>query len=174
MNLLAKSVVSVAVLVVGLAVVGYFLPLEYAVEREIVIKGKPEQVHSYVADLNQWDAWSPWKAGDDTMVITVGEKATGVGASQSWQGRDGTGELIFTKVEENKRVDYDLTFDGAMKSSAFVSYAADGEGTKVTWRMNGTMPDSVIGGYFAMMMDSMVGGYFEDGLSRLKSAVEGA
>lgn len=172
MSLLAKSVIGVASLVVILAVIGYFLPLDYAVEREIMINSAPGQVHKYVADLNQWDAWSPWKAGDDTMVITVGEKATGVGASQSWKGRDGTGELVFTKVEENKRVDYDMVFDGQMKSSAYLAYSAEGDSTRVTWRMSGSMPASVIGGYFAMMMDSMVGGYFEDGLNRLKATIE--
>jgi hypothetical protein len=155
-------------------VVGLFLPTQYTVTRTQVIKGKPASIHPHVNDLNKWDAWAPWKDEDPSLVITLGKKKSGVGASQSWSGKDGNGTLIFTKSSKKEGIDYDLSFnDGAYKCSAFIHYRDIGAGTHVTWTMTGDMAVPVIGGYFSMTMDSMAGPMFQRGLTRLKNVVEG-
>jgi len=160
---------------VAVVVVGLFLPTSYMVERSIVIDAPPSQIHKYVGDLNNWDAWEPWKEEDPTLVVTHGEKTKGVGASQSWVGESGDGALTFTKDSPIEGIQYDLVFDGGTyvcQSAMIYDPLGDGE-TKVTWTMIGDMGTPVIGGYFAMMMDSMVGEMFEKGLSNLKNSVEG-
>lgn len=155
-------------------VVGLFLPTQYTVTRTQVIQGKPASIHAHVNNLAKWEGWAPWKEEDPTLVVTLGKKSSGVGANQSWVGKDGNGSLTITKSSKKEGIDYDLAFnDGAYKCSAFIHYRDIGGGTHVTWTMQGDIGVAVIGGYLAMSMDSMAGPMFQRGLTRLKNVVEG-
>ena len=171
MKRIGITLISLTVLVV---LVGLLLPTEYSLNRSLVINAKSEKIHEYVGDLTKWDLWAPWKEEDPSIVTTYGEKTAGVGASQSWVGKDGDGSLTFTMSSPTKGIEYDLFFEaGAYKCWAAMHYDTLGENaTKVIWSMKGNMDMPVIGGYFAMMMDSMVGKMFERGLSKLKEQVE--
>lgn len=173
MKILRTILSVIVILIVILVVVGLFLPTSYTVERSIVIDAPAAQIHEYVGDLNNWDAWEPFREGDPTIVVTYGEKTKGVGATQSWVGESGDGALTFTKDSPVEGIEYDLIFDqGTSESAIKYSPLEDGE-TEVTWTMSGDMGTPVIGGYFVLMMDSMVGGMFDKGLSNLKGTVEG-
>ena len=174
MRILKTAAVTFVVFIAAVAVIGFFLPTKYAVERSVVIDATPEKIHGYVEDLKKWDEWAPWKGEAPSIVVTLGEKTSGVGASQSWVGDSGTGALTITKSSPENGIEYDLLFDGGRyecKSSMKYSRLPDG-GTKVTWKMSGDMGRSLTGGYFAILMGSMVGSIFEKGLSNLKSTVE--
>jgi len=154
-------------------VVGLFLPTQYTVTRTQVISGKPAVIHAYVDDLTKWNGWAPWKDEDPSLTITLGDKTSGVGASQSWVGKDGNGSLIFTQSSPDRGIDYDLSFnDGMYKCSAFIHYRDLGGNTHVTWTMTGDMAVPVVGGYLALTMDSMAGPMFQRGLTQLKNVVE--
>lgn len=161
----------IAALVVLAVVVPVFLPDAYHVERSVVVEAPPETIHRLVGDLDQWDRWAPWKEEDPTIEtrITI---PTGVGAHQTWTGDSGDGELTFTASDPATGVSYDMSFDqGAHVSTGSIRYVAEGEGTRVTWIMDGEA-----GGwfqrYFVAMMDRMVGPMFEDGLGKLAAAAE--
>ena len=153
---------------------GLFLPTEYSLNRSILIHAKSEVIHAYVGDLTKWDLWAPWKEEDPSIVTTYGEQTSGVGASQSWVGKDGDGSLTLTMSSPTKGIEYDLFFEaGAYKCWAAMHYDMVGKDTtNVTWSMKGNMDMPIIGGYFAMMMDSMVGTMFNRGLSNLKNQIE--
>ncbi|MEM7009371.1 MAG: SRPBCC family protein [Thermodesulfobacteriota bacterium] len=172
---LLKTIFSVLiVLIVVVVVIGLFLPTNYNIERSITIDAAPAEIHKYVGNLSNWNKWEPWRQADPSIVITPGEKTSGIGASQSWTGDSGDGALTFIKDSQTKGVEYDLVFDGgAYVSKSAITYdpLEDGE-TNVTWTMTGDMDAPVIGGYFVLMMDSMVGQMFEKGLENLKSTVE--
>lgn len=175
MRVLKTAAVILVVLILAIAAVGLFLPTRYAVERSVVIDATPADIHEYVGNLQKWDEWAPWKGEDPSIVVTLGEKTSGVGASQSWVGDSGTGALTITESSPEKGIEYDLLFDGGRyecKSSMKYSRLPDGD-TKVTWAMSGDMGRSLTGGYFAILMDSMAGSMFEKGLLNLKSRVEG-
>lgn len=154
--------------------VGLFLPTQYQVTKSKSIKATPEQIHHYVGDLDQWPEWSPWEKSDPSIKITAGKKRTGIGASQSWKGDSGDGELTFTYSSPQLGIRYDMMFDGADPSKAEMIYkpSADGESTLVTWTINGELTAPVIGGYFALIINGMIEPMFEDGLQRLKTVVE--
>ena len=169
-----KALVILASLIGIFILVGLFLPSQYTVVRTETIQAPPAIIHSHVNDLKKWEAWAPWKEEDPSLVVTIGTIDSGVGASQSWVGKDGNGSLTFTKSSPEQGIDYDLSFnDGMYKCEAFLHYDRQGEGSLVTWQMNGDMDIPVIGGYFATMMDSMAGPMFERGLTKLKKTVEG-
>ena len=168
-----KILIVLVVIVAAVAVVGFFLPTEYDVGRSVVIDAPPAKVHDYVGNLKKWEEWGPWQAHDSSIKITYGEKTQGVGAHYSWTSQDGPGELTITKSDPQTGVEYDMLFDNQFKAKGAVTYAKEGDGTRVTWSMSGNQDVPVVGGYFAALMDTMVGSYFEEGLANLKKKVEG-
>ena len=168
-----KLLIGLVVLVVILVAVGFFLPSSYEVKRSVVIDAKPSAVHKYVGNLEKWGEWEPWTEGDPTIETTLGKKTSGVGASQTWTGKEGDGKLTFTASDSDKGIEYDMEFDGGKwKSKGAMRYEAVEKKTTVTWEMTGTVELPVIGGYMALMMDGWTGPYFEKGLAKLKAKVE--
>lgn len=166
-----KFFVVVLLLLVVAAVVGYFLPHAYNVEESVVINAKPSKIHELVGDLKRWDDWAPWKEMDPSVQVTFGRETKGVGASQTWTGKDGVGFLQFTAADEDKGIEYDMKFDECPAKGA-MRYERMGDGTKVTWSMSGDVDMPVIGGYFALLMPRMIGPDFQKGLEKLKTQVE--
>jgi uncharacterized membrane protein len=174
LRIIRTIIAAVVVFVLVVAVVGLLLPTSYSVRRSIIIDAPPEKVHEYVGDLSKWERWSPWEEEDPTLIVTLGEKTSGVGASESWVGDSGGGAITITESSPSTGVKYDLLFNGGeYESEGSMTYEAlPEERTEVTWAMSGDMGKSVTGGYFALLMDSMVGNMFDKGLTNLKSVVE--
>ncbi len=174
MRFIKTAGVVLIILVITVAVIGLFLPTRYAVVRSTVVDASPGEIHEYVGNLKKWDLWTPWKEEDPSAVVTLGEKTSGVGASQSWVGESGTGALTITASSPKSGIEYDLLFDGGTyecKGSIRYDRLSDGD-TRVTWAMSGDMGKSLTSGYFALLMDTMVGNMFQKGLSNLKRVVE--
>lgn len=176
LRIIRKVVAAVVVFILIVAVIGLFLPTSYSVKRSIVIDAPPEKVHEYVGDLSKWETWSPWEEEDPTLIVTLGEKTTGVGASESWVGDSGDGALTITESSPSGGIKYELLFNGGeYESEGSITYETlPEEKTEVTWAMSGDMGKSVTGGYFALLMDTTVGNVFDKGLSNLKKTVESA
>jgi uncharacterized protein YndB with AHSA1/START domain len=162
-----------------LAAIGAMLPSKYELEREITISSDAPGVFAHIRDLRLWESWMPWSEQDDTLRITPGEVSQGVGATQSWVGKDGTGSLEITGVEENKFLEYDIFFgDSDKEKSSGVARARidldnnTSGSTKVVWGMSGEIKLPVIGGYFALYMNRLAGSMFDQGLRNLKEVVE--
>ena len=169
-----KSLIALLIIIIALfIVIGIFLPKDYTVSRSVVIDASSQQIHPYINNLNNWPKWSPWVENDPTLKVTVGDIASGVGASQSWVGKDGDGSLVITESNPQKGIDYDLEFNqGQFKCKSDFKYVPDGPDTQVVWEMKGKVDTPVLGGYFAAKMDKWVGAEFEKGLQNLKKAVE--
>ncbi|MBU1693737.1 MAG: SRPBCC family protein [Verrucomicrobia bacterium] len=162
-----------AVVAVGLVVVGLFLSREYEVERSILIQAHPIKIFTQVGILENWPAWNPWQDGTDpTYVVTLGDRTSGVGASQTCTSRHGAGEVRFTRTVPTQGIEYDFRFHDSWTAKAAVEFSPHEDGTLVTWRLRGRVEKPVIGGYLARMMDSMIGGMLDYGLKNLKKAVD--
>lgn len=173
MKWLKRIAIVLALLILVLIVVGFFLPTAYSVSRDMDIAAPPEKIHSYVGDLAKWDAWTPWKDADPSIVVTDGGQTTGVGATQSWTGDSGAGSLVFTMSSPDKGVAFDLSFDDQFEAKSTIVYQGRGANeTNVTWTMTGDAGIPVIGGYFALMMEGWVGPMYSLGLLKLKTAAE--
>jgi hypothetical protein len=153
--------------------VGFMLPASYTVSRAVTIDADPAHIHTFVGDLERWSAWTPWVKADPTIVVTTGDKTSGIGAHQSWTGDSGGGELTFTRSDPNWGIGYDMSFDdGKYRSQGTMEYKSAGGATEVTWVMRGDNGKNPFSRYFGLMMDPMVGPMFEDGLNRLKLVAE--
>jgi hypothetical protein len=148
----------------------------YVVQRSQTIHAAPEAVFERIADLREWDSWSPWAQMDPNMVTTYGGEPGTVGASSHWVGnrKVGEGRMTATAIDAPSKMDIDLEFVKPFKAQNQVEIlvAPSSEGSDVTWRMTGrnTLMTKIMGIFTSM--DKMVGPDFETGLSKLKQLVE--
>lgn len=164
-------------IVIGTAVIittGLFLSPEFNVEQSVVIKARPENIHTYVSDLKQWPRWTPWKAMAPDMVIRYGNVTKGVGASQSWQGKGGNGRIHITVSSPTNGIAYDVFFgEDSNPSISAIEYKELGaDSTRVTWRTHGEIELPVAGGYIAMIVKVTTRNMYQKGLLKLKTVVE--
>lgn len=164
------------VLLLGVVLVagGYMLSPKFTVSRSVVISAPADKVYALVADPRGWKQWTVWNRRDPAMQIEYFGPQTGAGAGWSWKSKsEGDGKMTFTAAEAGRRVAYDLYFpDFGTTSGGDLTLAPAGQGTKVTWTMNGDMGSNPLFRWFALNADSMVGKDFEGGLAGLKEVAE--
>jgi len=170
MNTVLKGFAIICVIVV---VVGLIIPNDVDVRRSIEISATVEEIHQYTNDLEQWPKWSPWITADPSIKTTLGDIHSGIGASQSWIGASGSGQLRLTGSSLDSGIIYDMTFEGdPTVYQAGISYLSKGDSVTVTWYMTGQMKPIIVGNYFSLLMDTFVGDSFQQGLEMLKEVVE--
>jgi uncharacterized protein YndB with AHSA1/START domain len=152
-------------------------PDSFTVERSANIAAPPAVVYGLVQDFHAWEKWSPWAKLDPAMKTTYGG-AAGVGATYAWEGNDevGAGKMTIDRLQPNESIVISLEFLKPMASTNSTEFrlAPDGNGTKVTWRMQGH--NDFLGKAFGLVMnmDQLIGKDFEKGLGQLRAAAESA
>ena len=110
------------------------------------------------------------------MKTSLEGPKSGVGAIYRWSGNNEVGEGSTTLVESvpNEKVAMKLAFvrPFAGESDVQLSFAPEGDGTKVTWAMQSPQP--YIGKLMGIFIDceKMCGDSFLEGLANLKQVVE--
>jgi hypothetical protein len=173
--MIRKLLVALAALAVGLVGFVAAQPSSFAIERSARIGAPADVVYGHIASLRAMDAWSPWAKMDPQMTTVYDGPGAGVGARSSWEGPEmGKGRITITAVEPGREVEMKLEMLAPMAATNRVlfSLVPVGEGTDVTWRMEGR--NGLVGKAFALVadMDEMVGGPFESGLASLKALAE--
>jgi len=137
--------------------------------RSASIQSDVATVFSKLNDFNHWSAWSPWLIMEPEAEVTVADDAK----YYEWKGnRTGEGNMTITGEQENKQIDYDLTFLKPWKSKAKVSFLLEenGDHTNVTWTMDSSLPFFMF--WMKKMMEGFVGMDYERGLNLLKDYIE--
>jgi uncharacterized protein YndB with AHSA1/START domain len=171
-----RRIVLASLGVIGLLLaIGMLLPSGFRIQRSVEMAAAPDRVYPLIADPREWKRWSVWNRRDPAMAMEYSGAPRGSGARWAWKSAsEGNGEMEFTKVVANERVDYALTFpDMGMRSSGQLRLEASGAGTRVTWTNEGDMGSNPVNRYFGLFMDRLVGPDFEGGLKNLKVLVEG-
>ena len=168
-KILLAAVAALAVLVFGGALL---ISPDYAVSRSVRVNAPPERIFTRIDSSRGWASWGVWYRRDPQMKITESGPAQGVGSAWSWTSESqGNGAMRLTEVQPGQRVAYELTIEGFDPSQGELTLVPDGDATRVTWRMHGTMPYG-IGRWFGLFMDRFVGPDFEAGLGHLKALAE--
>lgn len=172
-----KILIGIAVLIVGFIVLVATRPATFHVERSATIAAPAEIVFAQVNDFHKWGAWSPWEKLDPQLQKTF-EGTSGTGASYAWKGNDkaGEGKMTIEQSDKNARIVIKLQFlkPFPATNTATFTFTPDGQGTKVTWAMDGNNNFMSKAFQLFMNMDKMVGGDFEKGLAEIKSISETA
>lgn len=175
-------VIKVVVLVVVLLILAvfaliYFLPDKAHMERQITINAPTYKVYQDLITFRNFNKWSPWALKAEDAQYSYTGPDFGVGAKLSWLSDNpdlGNGSMEILLVEKNKRVVWEMNFDGYQSSpkASFLLVPLSDTETKVVW----TYDEEHIVGFskiFMLGIDGFLGGDYELGLNLLKERVEG-
>ncbi|MEM7195175.1 MAG: SRPBCC family protein [Pseudomonadota bacterium] len=175
MNFIKKLFKSLLILIVILAVVGFFLPSSTRVDRTVSISAPADKVFPYINNFEQFNRWSPWFGIDPDASTTYSGPDEGVGAKMSWTSEHpqvGNGSQEIVESVANKFVRTRLDFAEQGGAEATFSIAESGTGSDVTWAFESEWGFNLVGRYIGLMLDGMVGDMYDKGLSKLKQLVE--
>src|SRR5262245_12082930 len=142
MKWLKRIVLAILVLVVALALIGFFLPGRYRVEKSVVIKAKPEAIFNPLQNLKTWNDWTAWNTRRfPDMKNKYSGPESGEGSQVNWEGNSsGQGSLTLTKADPKEGIEYKMSFDhGKFASTGSVKYTPEGDGVRVTWVNEGDL-----------------------------------
>jgi uncharacterized protein YndB with AHSA1/START domain len=174
MKLLKIAAILFAVLVIAFLVIGWSLPREYKVEREIVIQAEPALIFSYFECTRSWREWTVWNERDPDMTTTYTGPETGVGSKMAWQSEtEGNGALTITEVNPPDGLVYLFEMpEMGTSSTGRINLEAVEDGTRVVWSDEGDLGNNPIFRYFGLVIDDLIGNDFVSGLNNLKILVE--
>lgn len=172
-----KVIIS-AIVIAGIAVVLYAAarPDNFRIERSVRIKASAERIYPFMSDFHKGDLWVPYEKKDPGMKRKFSGPANGKGAIYEFDGNKqvGKGRLEIVEAVPPTKVVLTLDMIKPMQGHNIVQYTIrpDGDGSDVTWAMQGAC--SFVGKFMGMFfkVDKMVGRDFETGLANLKALVE--
>ncbi|WAC18022.1 SRPBCC family protein [Luteolibacter sp. SL250] len=170
-----KILAAVALLIAVFVIYVASLPDEFRVSRSTTINAPPSTVFPLVSDLRAFQTWSPWAKMDPQSKVTYEGPASGVGSSFSWQGgKIGEGTMATSEIRQDEFIRFMLIFRKPFSATntAEFTFKPEGDGTVVTWSMEGR--NNFLAKIFSVFMDceKMIGGPFEQGLADLKTLSE--
>lgn len=151
-------------------------PTDFRYVRSGMVPGSPELAFGLVNDLGKWGAWSPWDKRDPNMQRTLDREAPGVGQVYGWSGNDdvGKGRMTITESVPAEKVGIKLEFlePWQAENQTTFTFTRKGEGTEVTWAMEGK--NDFAGKAFGLVMDmeALIGKDFEEGLANMAKAAD--
>lgn len=176
-NILLNMLLGLAAFIALILVLGLFMKKDYSVMRSIVINRPNQVVFDYIKLLRNQDNFSKWASMDPNMKKDFRGTDGTVGAVSAWEGNKkvGQGEQEIMKIEEGKRIEYDLRFIKPFRSQADVYLTTQPTGdnqTEVTWGFSSRMnyPFNIL--LKVMNMEKMLGNDFSTGLNNLKTILE--
>lgn len=147
--------------------------IKFNLERSTTIEATVDSVYKTISDFHSWPRWSPWLCQEPDCPVDISGPPAEPEHTQAWDGqRIGAGRMTLAKAVANTRLAYDLYFIKPWKSHSKVdfSFKENGNGTQVTWSMQGTLPFFLF--FMKKMMSAWVGCDYERGLSMLKEYIE--
>ncbi len=151
-------------------------PSEIKVERSITINASAVLIKSKITDLKFFhETWSPWTEKDPNMIVTYTGEMGKEGSSMAWKSdvKDvGVGSLTYMYTHGDT-VMQTLHFDGhSSDANIYHVVTPNGADCKVIWIMQDQVPFVFRPMMLFMNMDKMLGPDFENGLAKLKVAME--
>jgi len=178
MKLLKKIILVIVAIIVIILVIALFVDRNYSVERNVIINKPIAEVFDYVRYLKNQDNFSKWAMMDPEMQKWYRGTDGQPGFVSAWKSEKknvGAGEQEILRIEEDKRIDYELRFLEPFESTqqAYITTTAiDSMQTRVAWGFNGHMayPSNLM--LLFMDFEEIVGDDFQTGLDKLKNELE--
>ena len=178
MKIVKRILLGIAGVIVLLLVIGLFIKRDYTVSREITINEPVETVFNYVVLLKNQDHYSKWAIMDPNMKKEYKGTDGTVGFVSGWdsQNKDlGKGEQEITKIEPDKRIDYELRFYRpfeAVEQAYMTTEPIGQDSTHVVWGFDGHLNYPVNLMLLFVNFDKILGADLQGGLKRLKHQLE--
>lgn len=146
--------------------IGFALRGTWAAERSAHLSAPPSVLFPLLERPSAWRAWTAWP---DSGLVAAGPEQ-GAGARLSWDDEelgDGTFEIV--EATPPTRVRYRVEVQGgSMRTDGAFTLAAEGTGTRLTWREEGDFGWNPLMGYWALFMERAQGRELEKAMARLE------
>lgn len=175
MKTLLRILTGLALVLALFVAAGFLLPREITASRTVLINAAPGAVFPHVNSLKAMSKWSPWSARDPQMKTLFSGPESGVGASMSWSSDNpevGTGTQIIVASTPDQSMEMTLDFGEMGQGAAGFELVPEGDGTSVTWNFSSDLGMNPIARWFGLMIGPAVEKDYEQGLAKLKAAVE--
>ncbi|SDS29161.1 SRPBCC family protein [Gramella sp. MAR_2010_147] len=178
MRILKKILIVLVIIIAIPLIVALFVQKDYAVEREIVINQPNEEVFDYVKYLKNQDNYSKWAMMDPDMKKTYKGTDGTVGFVSAWDSDNeevGKGEQEIVKIDEGRRIDFELRFYEPFESTEpayMTTEEVSNDQTRVAWGFSGHMDYPMNLMFLFMDFEEMIGDDLQTGLENLKSELE--
>lgn len=167
----------VGTLLLVILIMAFTSPRVTRMQRSIEISAPPEKVFPLLNSAKRFsEEWSPWTGKDPAAKHTFSGPAEGVGATHAWTGDPktvGSGSMVITVSETNRRVSSHLSFAGRGEADAGWTIEDLGGGkVRVTWDFASDAGNNPVRRLFGRMIEKFLGPDYEQGLAKLKSICE--
>ena len=145
---------------------------DFLVERSKIINSPRASVYNYVNDYRNWSDFGSWTNDDSEIKVNYPQNTIGKGASYSWEGKNGDGEMRTIRITENDSIVQTMQFEGT-HSTVYWNFKDTIGGTKVTWKTQGKM--SFLFKIYAALnggTDRIIGAMYEKSLANLDKALD--
>jgi uncharacterized protein YndB with AHSA1/START domain len=178
MKIVKKILIGILLLVVIILITALFVSKDMMAEREVIINKPKQEVFDYIKLLKNQNNYSKWATMDPAMKKEFRGTDGTVGFISAWDsdnGDVGKGEQEIKKIEEGKRINFELRFIKPFKSTAqayMTTEAITETQTKIQWGFQGNMayPFNIM--KLFMNPEKAVGDDFSTGLNNLKAILE--
>ena len=173
LEILAIVAAILAIAIAAILVIAATKPNTLRVQRALSIKAPADRIFPLVNDFHQWKTWSPYENKDPAMKRTYSGAERGKGAVYAWEGDKnvGSGRMEILEASAPHKVAIKLDsftpFEG--HNTAEFTMLPQGDGTHVTWLMQGPARFVTRLIQVFMNLDNMIGKDFEAGLANLKT-----
>ncbi len=177
MKILKKLLTVILVLVGIYLILGLVGPSGYKITRSIKITAPVDVVFDQTSIYGNWAGWSPWAKLDANAKYTIENDNQETGAAMSWVGNPdnvGTGGMVTSEIEKNKKFYYDLTFlvPFEMTSHGGFNYTQEGDSVILEWFDQGDFEFMARPMMLFMDLEAELGPQFEQGLADIKKICE--
>ena len=157
-------------LVIGLVIVGLFLPREIVIERDRVIDHPREIIFEVLQDFRHFPQWSPWFDHGPSTEFRFERPGSGIGSSMVWHEprSDRGGRLWIVGLSRLETIEMQLELGEVDSEMTFRVDRAAEPGYRVSWtlRMEVGALD-LVGRYTGLLLQRLVGRDYAEGLDRL-------
>lgn len=174
MNFLRFSLFGLVALILVLALIGWYKPSQFEVQRIKLVRAKPADVYAAIAAPSTWPRWHPWiDSSTQGYAQELGGPERGVGAWIRWQSQESQGRLELTQAAENQRVEFLLDLEGMPCTGAIVIEPL-GEVTRVRTEFHGDVGGDLVLRYLLPIYEKTLGRSLGLALDQLAANVEGS
>lgn len=164
-------------ILLGLALVGLYLPSGVSVERRLTVAAPAGVLFPLLDNPRELARWLPWSTPGTDVRYAFDGPPGGVGAGLHWEGGAlpmSSGSATVTQVEPERRVEMRLYLPllGKMQSALEVYPAPDAGSVQVSWRLYDDVGFNLLRRLLWLLADPVIGPPLERGLDNLRDLAE--
>lgn len=113
------------------------LDSNFDIKQTRTIKVPAEVVFNNINDFKNWENWNPWYELDSTIVLSLSEITSGIGASYAWSGKEGHVSMKTKSLIPNQEIIQQIDFNSDTSREMYWNINKANGKTEVTWGMRG-------------------------------------